>query len=348
MRLLIALHAVERSKESGLPDSQATRFTCLHLIDEFLLALNSLPHEFPKFTFPILHYWYSAVRIGLEMVGEEPLLRQCYGVPVLEAVISLCECYAKTWLSSRISQNILGMSYAARSIFADELAGRENSLILPQSLSSQSNMIAELEKAPVIASPLSSLSSDGTVGSSSTIGAPGDVSIARTAEKCSQAVQIANHSNEQNVQYMQSSNGHTSPSHSQGPLTRDFHHAESNRHTLCANGKLGRAEPTIVHDGPNRQQLSTTPSSPVAGVKPGPGIQLNVSDSLDVPSRPRHLDPTVGNESTQIIASDSHISPADQSWESCSAANTLNCGISELGLDEIHLFTLSHAGLNPM
>lgn len=344
---MIALHAVERSKESGLPDSHATRFTCLHLIDEILRALNSLPDEFPKFTFPILHYWYSAVRIGLEMVGEEPLLRQCYGVPILEAVISLCECYTKTWLSSRISQNILGMSYAARSIFADELAGRENSLILPQSLANQSNMIAELEKAPVIASPLSSLSSDGTVGSSSTIGAPGDVSIAPRAEKRSQAVEIGNQSNEQNLPHTQNCNGHAS-SHSQGAFTRNLHYAENDRHTLCADGKWGGAEPTILDDDPHGQQLYTTPSSPVAGVKHGPGIQLNISEPLDVPSRPGHLDPTMANESTQTIASDSHIPPGDQSWGSCSAANILNCGISELGLDETHLFTLSDAGMNPM
>ncbi|EAA64358.1 predicted protein [Aspergillus nidulans FGSC A4] len=362
LRLLISLKALKRSKESDLPDSQASRFTCLHLIEEILLALNSLPHEFPKYTFPILHYWNSVVSIGLEMVAEEPLLRQFYGGTILEAVISLREFYSKTWLSSQMSQNILRMSYAARSIFADEIAEREGFLDQPRGLSSQRNMTAGLKKVPFTTSTLSPESAmnnslDETFGLSSTTGAPGDVSIDQTTGNHGRTT--ANHSQEQNLShispelYIENSNGQAS-FHSQGapgvPETNNPHHAESDPHILYANGHLGSQEASIVHDELNSQQLYTNPDSPVAQDTSGPGIPLNLSNSLDVHNRPDRFGSTLANETTQTIMSDSHISPGDQSFEPCDSglSNALDCGIPELGLDENHLFTLSDAGLSPL
>lgn len=96
-------------------DKEGTKFTCLYLIDKLLTSLEELPNEYPKFTFPYLNFWITAVDLGLEMIAEDSLLRECYGTTILQGLISLREFCSGTWSSTRMTRKILSMSQLSRS-----------------------------------------------------------------------------------------------------------------------------------------------------------------------------------------------------------------------------------------
>lgn len=106
---------------SDSPDKDGTKFTCLHLIDEILRALEELPNEYPKFSFPYLHFWITAVDLGLELVAEDSLLRECYGSTIFKGLISLRELCSRTWMSTRMTRKILSMSQMSRSSFSNQI-----------------------------------------------------------------------------------------------------------------------------------------------------------------------------------------------------------------------------------
>ncbi|OOQ89752.1 hypothetical protein PEBR_07204 [Penicillium brasilianum] len=95
---------------------ERTKLTCIDLVYTILQALGELANEYPKFTFPYLHIHITTVELGLELIMEDSLLRECFGSIVLQELDSLSRRCFRTTTSARITRKILSIKQTARAL----------------------------------------------------------------------------------------------------------------------------------------------------------------------------------------------------------------------------------------
>jgi hypothetical protein len=112
---------------------------CFQVAQRLIGDWKLLPERHLKYTFPYLQYMTLAVNISMELMSQNPRMRDLHGNSTVQVLISLKEYLFRSWMSDRMSRKILQTTWFVLDVYSSSTTGGTGLILSPGVLSDGSH-----------------------------------------------------------------------------------------------------------------------------------------------------------------------------------------------------------------